>query len=46
MRDGFLLDRVIQVFLTAGADPNAQDEFSSVYKVASRKQMRVAEGLS
>ncbi|XP_057314855.1 caseinolytic peptidase B protein homolog [Hydractinia symbiolongicarpus] len=37
--------RTVKFLLQAGADPNALDEFSTIYKVASRKRMRVIEVL-
>ena len=37
--------RTIKLLLESGADPNVQDEFSTVYKVASRRHMRASEVL-
>ena len=34
----------MQILLEAGADPNAQDEFSTPFKTAARQHKKVMEG--
>ena len=39
-----LFCRAVQILLEAGADPNAQDEFSTPFKTAARQHKKVMEG--
>lgn len=39
------LYRAVKILLEAGADPNAQDEFSTPFKTAARQHKRVMEGI-
>ena len=41
-----IFSRAVQTILEAGADPNAQDEFSTPFKTAARQHKRVMEGRS